>query len=286
MRNRTASSWRPPDPTDASFFSSVPPITQGSHGQGLWEGVHVKPSGTAEFTNVVVSNASSGVLVEGSFVGDTVTFNDAYRGISVAGGSATVEQFTANRIDFEALYVSAGTLNLSFGHANEVAVGLANHAQANVTDLTVQEAGIAIQSNAGSLNLTGLGIINASVGVATRSGAISNISSVTSSGVALAIDAGDADGFTLTEGQFSGHRMMVGQGISSSTLRDVEFTGNATETRAPVDVNCVGTALWTKSYFPECNVDLRSQVQGPTSERSLDICDAASVEATGAGHLE
>ena len=82
-----------------------------------------------------------GVLVEGSFVGDTVTFNDAYRGISIAGGSATVEQFTANRIDFEALYVSAGTLNLSFGHANEVAVGLANHAQANVTDLTVQEAG-------------------------------------------------------------------------------------------------------------------------------------------------
>ena len=272
--------------TDASFFSSVPPITQGSHGQGLWEGVHVKPSGTAEFTNVVVSNASSGVLVEGSFVGDTVTFNDAYRGISVAGGSATVEQFTANRIDFEALYVSAGTLNLSFGHANEVAVGLANHAQANVTDLTVQEAGIAIQSNAGSLNLTGLGIINASVGVATRSGAISNISSVTSSGVALAIDAGDADGFTLTEGQFSGHRMMVGQGISSSTLRDVEFTGNATETRATVDVNCVGTCTMDEIVLSGVQRGLALSGTGAHHLNEVSIsATLQALEATGAGHL-
>ena len=52
----------------------------------------------------------------------------------------------ANRIDYEAVYVESGSLNLTDATATEVAVGLATHAQASVVDLTVSEAGVGAQS--------------------------------------------------------------------------------------------------------------------------------------------
>ena len=66
-----------------SFFSSIVPETQGSHGQGLWPGLVVEPSGQLNLTDSMVANASAGVLVRGAFNGTDVVFNDAYRGLSV-----------------------------------------------------------------------------------------------------------------------------------------------------------------------------------------------------------
>lgn len=271
---------------DASFFSSVVPATQGSHGQGLWAGVVIESTGAAVFDNVVVANASAGVLVKGAFDGDTVTVNDAYRGISVMGGVATIEQFHANRIDYEALYVESGSLTLETGEVNEVAVGLANHAQANISDLTVREAGVGVQSQAGSLNLTGLGLINASVGVATVTGADSTISSVTGSGLALAIDASNTDGFSFGQAQLSGHRLMVAQGASSLLLDDVEFTGTSTENRAVADINCDGTCTLVDTSLESTQYGVALSGAGTHALEGLEVsATAQGLQATGAGHV-
>ena len=64
----------------------------------------------------------------------------------MVGGEAIVTGFEANRIDYEALYVESGALNFTNGTATEVAVGLANHATANVLEFTVAEAGVGVQS--------------------------------------------------------------------------------------------------------------------------------------------
>ena len=138
----------------AQFYSSVVPQTQGSHGQGLWPGIVVEAGGLLHLTDSVVANASAGVLVRGELVGDGITVNDAYRGVSVVGGSANITALEANRIDYEAVYVETGALNLTNGDAHEVAVGLANHAEAHVEDLGVSEAGVGVQALDGSLNLT------------------------------------------------------------------------------------------------------------------------------------
>ena len=74
----------------AQFYSSVVPQTQGSHGQGLWPGIVVEAGGLLLLTDTVVANASAGVLVRGELVGDGMTVNDAYRGVSVVGGSANI----------------------------------------------------------------------------------------------------------------------------------------------------------------------------------------------------
>ena len=88
----------------ASFYSSVTPETQGSHGQGLWPGIVVETGGQATLSDVTVANASAGVLVRGTFNGSDVVFNDAYRGLAVLGGSAHVNGFEANRIDYAVSY--------------------------------------------------------------------------------------------------------------------------------------------------------------------------------------
>ena len=81
--------------------------------------------------------------------------------------------------------------------------------------------------------------------------------------------------------------MMVGQGISSSTLRDVEFTGNATETRAPVDVNCVGTCAMDEIVLSGVQRGLALSGTGAHHLNEVSIsATLQALEATGAGHLE
>ena len=44
---------------DTTFFSSETPLTQGSHGAGLWVGLHISSTGHAQFNNVTINNAKT-----------------------------------------------------------------------------------------------------------------------------------------------------------------------------------------------------------------------------------
>ena len=272
----------------ATFFSSVVPETQGSHGQGLWPGIVVEPGGQANLTETVVANASAGVLVRGAFNGTDVVFNDAYRGVSVMGGAAEVSGMEAHRMDYEAIYVASGTLHANDVVAREVAVGLANHGQSNLTDLTVQEAGVGVQSQAGSMNLSGLNVHNASVGFATVAGASTLLDTFTGSGLALAIDAGNADDFSLgSENTLSGERFLVGQAVSSMDLQGVSFTASGVDTRPVMDVRCDGTCRLMQSTFDGPQVGL--SWSGPGTSVMDDVLVNAvqqAVEASGSGHAD
>ncbi|GIR75536.1 MAG: hypothetical protein CM15mP78_02350 [Candidatus Poseidoniales archaeon] len=272
----------------ATFFSSVVPETQGSHGQGLWPGIVVEPGGQANLTETVVANASAGVLVRGAFNGTDVVFNDAYRGLSVMGGAAEVSGMEAHRMDYEAIYVASGTLHANDVLAREVAVGLANHGQSNLTDLTVQEAGVGVQSQAGSMNLSGLNVHNASVGFATVSGASTLLDTFTGSGLALAIDAGNADDFSLgNENTLSGERFLVGQAVSSMDLQGVSFTASGVDTRPVMDVRCDGTCRLTQSAFDGPHVGLSWSGPGTSVMDNVAVnAVQQAVEASGSGHAD
>ncbi len=270
----------------ASFFSSVPPITQGSHGQGLWPGIVVESGGSLNISNTTVANASAGVLLRGHLSAHNVLFNDAYRALSVVGGSASVDGFEANRMDYEAVYVESGTLNLTSGLANEVAIGLANHGTAIVEDFTVTEAGVGVQALAGSLALQTLNVSNASVGFATVSGASSNLTSFTGDGMPLAIDISDADDFSLFDGNISGERFLLGQGTTDLLVSGVEFhSSSSSEMRAAVDVRCDGQCTLRNSslHLPTVGVSW----SGPGTSVMEDIhvhAGEVGVLASGAGH--
>ena len=273
----------------AVFYSSLVPETQGSHGQGLWPGIVVESSGQLNLTDVTVANASAGVLARGEFNGTDVVFNDAYRGVSVIGGDVIVNGFEANRIDYEAVYVESGALNFTDGTANEVAVGLANHATSNIVDFVVNEAGVGVQSYGGMLDLEGLSVHNASVGLATASGASTLVQTFFGTGLALAIDAADADDFELHHARLSGERLVVGQGVSSIYMDDVGFSStSAAELRPAVDVRCDGLCILENSVIdgqPRIGVSWSGTGTSQMENITVDAAEQA-VGASGSGHAE
>ena len=270
----------------ASFYSSVTPETQGSHGQGLWPGIVVETGGQATLSDVTVANASAGVLVRGTFNGSDVVFNDAYRGLAVLGGSAHVNGFEANRIDYEAVYVESGSLNLTEGVANEVAVGLANHASAEVSSFTVNEAGVGAQAQGGTLSLVDFAVTNASVGFATVAGATSTVESYTGTGLALAIDAGNADNFVLNHADLQGQRLLVGQGATSFSLDGIAYSATlSTEPRPVLDVRCLGTCDFSNSVVDAAHVGLSWSGSGTSVMDNVSVTSQQqAAEATGNGH--
>ena len=272
----------------ALFYSSVLPQTQGSHGQGLWPGLVVETGGLLNLTDTTVANASAGVLVRGAFIATDVVFNDAYRGLSVVGGSATVHGLDANRIDYEAVYVESGTLNLTEAHVNEVAVGLANHALATVHDFVVSEAGVGVQALDGTLNLTSVSITNASVGIATVSEASSIITAFSGSGMPLCIDAGDADNLSLAGATVAGERFMVGQGVSSVSVEDVHFASTSSdEMRPAVDVRCDGSCALDNVTLDGPSIGVSWSGSGTSIMDNVTVnALEQAVEASGTGHAE
>ncbi|MBH35106.1 MAG: hypothetical protein CMB74_06650 [Euryarchaeota archaeon] len=271
----------------ASFFSSVVPETQGSHGQGLWSGLVVEPGGQLNLTDSVVANASASVLVRGAFNGTDVVFNDAYRGLSVMGGDAVATGLDANRIDYEAVYVESGSLNLTHATATEVAVGLANHAQASVVDLTVSEAGVGAQSLGGDLYLSGFAVHNASVGFATVAGADTTLRTFSGTGLALAVDASDTDGLNLSGATLSGERFLVGQGVASMMVHDVGFVAMSADSRPAMDVRCDGTCELLGSVIEGPETGISWSGPGTSIMGDVQVHNATyAVEATGSGHAD
>ncbi len=271
---------------DSTFYSSVPPLTQGSHGQGLWVGLVIESLGTATLTNVTVANASAAVAVKGELSGTDLTFNDAYRGLAVLGGTAVVDGLNANRIDYEAVYAQSGDLNLSNAIVEEVAVGLSNQGDSVVDQFTVREAGIGVRAVGGDLTLTGLGLVNVSVGIAAVSGATANISSVVGTGLALAVDAGDADGLELRNAVMTGERFLVGQGVTSMLINDLSFTGTGSEDRYVMDVGCDGTCSLSDASFDNVAKGLSWSGAGTYDIDGLDLeATVVGLEAAGSGHL-
>ena len=83
----------------AQFYSSVVPQTQGSHGQGLWpSGLWLKPVACCTSPTAWLPTPQQGCWCAVNWLEDGITVNDAYRGVSVVGGSANITALEANQL--------------------------------------------------------------------------------------------------------------------------------------------------------------------------------------------
>lgn len=227
-----------------TFFSSVQPLTQGSHGQGLWPGIVVTSTGQATLGNTTVANASAGVTVYGQFNGNNLTINDAYRGVSSMGGITRLNDITLQRIDYEALYVQSGDLVATGLHAREVAVGVESWTHTSASNLTIEEAGVGLRAQQGRLLVDDVAFENVSVGAASSSQSNLSITNLTGNGLGLAFDASNAVNFEVNHAQLNGQRLMVGQGAQLVNLQNLTFTAPGDEERYLVDLACVGVCSY------------------------------------------
>jgi hypothetical protein len=271
----------------ASFFSSTPPLTQGSHGQGLWVGLVISPTGTATLDDVTISNASAALRVEGTLNANGLTLNDAYRGIAIHGGTATVDDLTARAMDYEAVYLDSGSLTLDNAVVTDTAVGLESSGSASVTNFDVSQSGIGVRAFAGSLHIDGLEIDDAAVGIAAAPGAEINISNVIGHDLSIAIDAANSDNLKIHQAVLSGQRMLVGVSVSGLELHDVEFNATLPDTRYAMDVKCSGQCVYDELTLLNTSRGMSLSGSGTHELTNSQImASQQAIFASGAGHLE
>ena len=275
------------DADQASFFSSTAPLTQGSHGQGLWIGLVIAPTGTATLDDVSISNASAALRVEGTLTANGLILNDAYRGIAVHGGTAVVDDLTARGMDYEAVYLDSGSLTLSNAEMTDTAVGLDSSGTAIVTGIDVSHTGIGVRAHAGSLHVDGLELDDVAVGIAANPGAAINISNVAGANLSIAIDAANSDNLKIHEAVLSGQRMLLGTSVSGFELHNVEFDATHQDTRYVVDMKCSGQCMYDGLNLLNASRGMSLSGSGTHELTNSHItARQQAIFASGAGHVD
>ena len=268
----------------SEFFSSHAPLTQGSHGAGLWTGLQISQTGHAILDNTTINNSKTGIKVDGSLTATTLSINDAYIGMNIIG-SATVDDLHAEHIDYDVIR-NSGTLNLFSGVFTDVAGGIWSTGTSVVEGMTVSNVGTALRSSGGSLTANGLNFHQATVGLSSSEGASTDISDISGDNISLFIDASNSDDLTVENAAISGTRLLVGNGVQSFSLQDIDFHHTATSSLAAVDLRCTGACDWTNLSIVNATSGLILSGQGSHSlvDSSIQVLQRA-IEATGYGHL-
>ena len=266
------------------FFSSQVPLTSGSHGAGLWTGIHISGKGHAVLNEVTIQNAKTALKVEGQLSAHKVTIEDAYIGVNVFG-SANIESLTAQHIDYEVLR-NSGNLNLSTGLFSDIAGGLWSTGTSTLDAVTISQAGTGLRSTSGTLAATGIGFIDTTVAIASQQGASTTVQSITGTNVALLIDAANSDDLTVSNGAVTGHRLLLANGASAFSINDIEFEGNPSESLPVVDQRCTGTCSWDGIEVSNVSNGFFLSGSGNHSISGLNLsATERGIEGTGTGHI-
>ena len=267
---------------DTHFFSSETPLTQGSHGAGLWVGIHISSTGHAVLDNVTLDNAKTAVRNEGQLLATNLSINDAYIGIQNPGTS-TITHLTAMDIDYDVVRTS-GVFDLEVASVTSAAGGVISSGTTTVTDASFFQTGSAIKATAGHLDALRIGLVDVTVGITSQSGANVGVTSVTGTDVGLLVAAGDSDGLHLDTMTVTGDRLMLATGATMVSANEITFESHPNETRAVLDQRCNGNCSWG-------NLSLTNAVWGislsGTGSHSFDNTTVSSSErnldATGTG---
>ncbi len=237
--------------SDVFFNSTIPSLTQGSHGAGLWVGIEVASNGHALLQNVVIENAETGVLVEGTLNANNLVVNDSYIAINVIG-SSSVSDFSANHIDFDAVR-NSGDTDLDGAHFEDIAIGVSNSGNFNGQDITITSSGVGLSGSNGNLIANRVGISQTTVGISSMLGASVEVSNITGSDVVLLVDAANSDDLQLNTAAVAGQRLLSANGATQYQLNDIQFQSSSNANRATIDSNCAGTCQFNQLEIWDSN---------------------------------
>ena len=270
--------------SDTTLSSSATPLTQGSHGAGLWVGIQIESNGHAQLSNVTINNSKTAVRNHGNLVATTLHINDAYIGLSNSG-TASLADLTAQDIDYDVVRTS-GSLNVEVATFTNVAGGIVSSGTSDVSDLSFYQTGLALKATSGHLQASGVSFDGVTVGIASQAGAVASVASVIGTNVALVVDAADSDDLTLDTMVISGHRLLLANGATHLQAEDITFVGNLNETRAVLDQRCNGICTWNQTTLTNTVWGVALSGDGDhtfndlTSESTL-----RNIDASGNGNL-
>lgn len=261
--------------SNTTFFSSEPPLTGGSQGQGMWPGIHVAPGGSVYLDDVQISNAESALYIEGSAQLNNLYLNHSYIGIRIDGGTVSATSIDIESMDFDGVRLeSSGMLSLDQGSFSNVSIGIQSDGFADVSNLAIHRAGIGFKGVSGQLLIDQSGVYNSTIGYVSQQGVQMRVNNSLSFDTILSLDVGDGDDFEAHHGVFEGHRFLFSSGSQSLMLNDVTFSGSGDEQRYAVDVKCSLTCSFTDVTISNASKAIQLTGAGPYDFDRLEITNS------------
>ncbi|MBT7460302.1 MAG: hypothetical protein HN794_04600, partial [Euryarchaeota archaeon] len=223
---------------DANFFSSTPPVTQGSHGAGLWKGLIINSGGSAFINDTLIENAKTGILVNGELNANSIQIFDSYIGINNMATS-TIDGYHSEQIDYDSIQ-NSGTLELSNAEIEYSATGIHTSGTSTVTNSNFSSVGVALKNLAGQTTAENIKFDFVTVGISSQISAKVSVSNVFGQDIALLIDAANSDDLTVEGVSASGNRILVSNGATSLTISNVSFDGSIDSNSPSIDQRCTG----------------------------------------------
>ena len=268
--------------TDAQILSSLS-SDAGNHTStvGMWPGVTINVGGDASLTRVNISNAKTALLIHGTGTLDTVSISSSYIGVEV-DGSATIDDLGCSAIDFECLLVS-GSAVLNGLVADVVASGVVSSGDLDATNIDIDNAGTGVMISGGTGDYSNINVADASTAVHVRGVTTATMDDITISNSNLVLDAGDSDGFVLSNVSADAGRAIRGEGLNSLTIKDSSFDGER-DGSSMVDVNSEGTFTLSNIVLKNASTAFDLRGSGTHSLTSIDAeAEDLVLSATGTG---
>ena len=272
--------------TDSVFMTTETSTSPGSSGAGLWGGIQVSSSGSADLTNVTISGAESALEVHGDVtIHESVTITNSYIGFDISSsGTIDAENVTMSTIDIQSI-VNHGDLTIDTGMFTNTATGIMSSNTLTITDVSFFETGVAIDVLSGTANIAGLGLENVSVGIGSDAGASTTVSSIYGQHVALVVDGTDADDLTVSNALMSGDRLLWGA-MENISMHDVNFTQENLG-RSAVDLRCLLSCSFDNLSIHNADIGMDVDGAGTTSLLHSEIhANQLAIRASGTGLLD
>ena len=268
---------------NAHFFSSTPPVTQGSHGAGLWKGLIIGTSGIALINDTLIENAKTAILVNGQLIANELQINHSYIGINNIAHS-TIDGYFSSQIDYDSIQ-NSGLLELDNANIEQSATGVQTSGTSTISNSNFSSVGVALKNIAGQIDADEIRFDSVTVGISSQLHSKVRISNIIGENVALLLDAANSDDLLVENAVVSGSRALVSNAASSFLISNISFDGDSSN--GPViDQQCVGTC--TLHNITMTNVYSGISLSGPGThvleELTLSSTNTA-IEATGSGHI-
>jgi len=235
------------------FYSSNTPTAQSSHGQGLWQGLVVKPGGSATITDVEIENTNAAIKSEGNLIVDNLTVRDSYIGIKNYG-IADINALQTESIDYEGI-MNIGFLTVTSANISNASTGIQSSGTLQVTNSNFRQIGAAISANAGEVMANKVHLDEVSVGLSSVAGVKFTASNISGNDVSLLIDMANSDDLTLSSIEVTGENFVKSNDASSTRISDIEFTAINPGQTPVVEQSCSGICIID-------NLTIRDSIRG------------------------
>ena len=278
---------------NATIMSSIQTTGPGSHNAGVWDDLTISSIGSATLDNVTISNAKSCIIVDGDLTATSLTLEDCLIGIEV-DGTATIDGLSASHIDHDGIRVT-GDADLSVSDFDDMSGGIHSSGDLTMSEISFSNVGVGVSLTGGTVDAENLHF-NTGVGnaVSISSGVSGDIDGMEGQAT-NAIVSMDSTGFTISNIDMSGERLVNSWSAGDLTISDAIFFADSAET--PIDLRTSGTVTLSdinltggfssgqNSYdAPWIGMALAGSGDYQISTSKIDATDSA-LKASGTGTL-